>query len=53
MGKIQMGLPKPGGKKKGANKLLINGFLIVIGDSLKIDYIIEEEKSSYSYSAVL
>ena len=43
MEKIVMGLPKPGGKKKAGSKLAINAFIIAIGDSMKIDYTIEEE----------
>lgn len=43
---IALGLPKQpqGGKKKGgSHKLTISAFLVVIGDSVKLDYSVEEE----------
>ena len=42
----------PQTKKKGS-KPTISSYLIAIGDSVKIEYSIEEEKSTYSYSLVL
>ena len=53
MEKIQLSLPKQSGKKKSGNKHYINAFLIAIGDSMKIDYTIEEESKSYNYSITL
>jgi len=48
--KISLFLPQQKGKKKGANKPLINSYLISIGDSIKFDYNIEEDNKSYNYS---
>ena len=54
MEKIQMNLPKAAGKKKGSSsKPAINGFILAIGDSVKVDYTIEEENKSYNYSVSL
>ena len=47
---MQLSLPKGGGGKKKGNKLLINAFLVAIGNGIKLDYIIEEEHSSYTYT---
>ena len=33
--------------------MTINAFLLCLGDSVKLDYTIEEEKTSYSYSMTL
>lgn len=41
MEKISLNLP--GEAKKKAAKLSINSFLLVLGDTVKIDYTIEEE----------
>ena len=51
MEKIDMNLPSET-KKKGA-KLVINGFLLAIGDSVKVDYTIAEDGHSYTYSVTL
>jgi len=42
MDKVPINLFHAKGKKRD-KKLIINSFMIVIGDSLKIDYLIEEE----------
>lgn len=44
MEKIPLSLPKQGAKKKGAGKNSIVAYLLCVGDSLKVDYTIEEEK---------
>ncbi|TNV83680.1 hypothetical protein FGO68_gene10563 [Halteria grandinella] len=53
MEKIPLALPKAGAKKKGAGKHTISAYLLCMGDSLKVDYTIEEEKNSYNYSLTL
>ena len=43
-----------GGKKKSGNKNHINAFFIVIGDSIKLNYAIEDSDShSYKFSLTL
>ena len=50
---INLSLPKPGKKVKGSSKLTINAYIVVIGDTVKLDYSIEEEGVSYKFSVTL
>lgn len=53
MEKVALFLPQSKGKKKGGNKLMISSFFMIIGDSVKVDYTIDEENRSYNYSLIM
>lgn len=52
MDKIKLNLLHSKGKKKD-KKTVINSFLISLGDSLKLDYMIGEESKSYNYTLTM
>jgi hypothetical protein len=49
---INLSLPKPG-KKQSSSKLTINSFLVCLGDSVKLEYTIDEDANSYKFSVTL
>jgi len=51
--KISLVLAKQGQQKKKQTKLVLNTFLVALGDQVKLDYTIDEEGRSYNYSIIL
>ncbi len=50
---INLSLPKGGKKGKGSSKLVINAYIVALGDTVKLDYAIEEEGNTYKFSVTL
>ena len=51
--KIPLVVTKQGAQKKKQTKLILNTYLIVLGNQVKLDYTIDEETRSYNYSIIL